>query len=105
MQLCLFIALTFSQYSINRRRRSERQDALAMGKAEQQWVHRTEMKDRLVNDLLQYLVGRIGIPKLNIACQSPHLLEIQDIESISEPPLPKVIYTICQNLSLDDFRK
>ncbi len=36
---------------------------------------------------------------------SPHLAEIQDIESISKPQLPGEIYTICQNLSLEEYRK
>jgi hypothetical protein len=34
-----------------------------------------------------------------------HLAKIQEIKSISEPPLPKEIYTIWQKLSLDTFRK
>ena len=39
------------------------------------------------------------------SCHCPHLAKIQQMKAISEPLLPTVIYTICQNLSLDDFRK
>ncbi len=40
--------------------------------------------------------------KVRLSCQYPHLAEVLDIESISEPRLTKVIYAICQNLSLDE---
>ena len=35
----------------------------------------------------------------------PYFFKIPEIKSISKPPLPIEIYTICQNLSLDNFRK
>jgi hypothetical protein len=38
-------------------------------------------------------------------CQSPHFGNISEIKSISKPPLPIELYTICQNVSLDNFRK
>ena len=41
--------------------------------------------------------------KGRISCQYPHLAEIQDMESISGPPLPKEICNICQDLSPEDF--
>ena len=39
------------------------------------------------------------------ACQSSHLAKIQEKRPISKSPLPKEIYTICQNMSLDDFKE
>jgi hypothetical protein len=43
--------------------------------------------------------------KVTTSCQSPHFGKIPEIESISKPPLPIELYTICQNVSLDYFRK
>jgi hypothetical protein len=40
-----------------------------------------------------------------IACQSPHFVEISGMKSMSNPPLPIELHTICQNLSSDDYRK
>jgi hypothetical protein len=53
----------------------------------------------------QYVGAWTELLNLASTCQSPHLAKIQDIESISEPPLPIELYTICQNVSLDNFRK
>jgi hypothetical protein len=35
----------------------------------------------------------------------PHSGKFFEMKSISKPPLPIEIYTICQNVSLDNFRK
>ena len=53
----------------------------------------------------QHIGGPLGPVKVKEACQSPHLAKIQEIKSISKPPLPIQLYTICQNVSLDNFRK
>ncbi len=39
------------------------------------------------------------------SCHSTHFGKISEMKSISKPPLPIEIYTICQNVSLDNFRK
>jgi len=44
-------------------------------------------------------------PKGQRACQFAHFGKISEMKSISKPPLPIEIYTICQNLSFDNFRK
>ena len=43
--------------------------------------------------------------KLQRACHCTHLAKIQEMKSISEPPLPPAIHTFLQHLSADDFRK
>ena len=43
--------------------------------------------------------------KLKRSCHSPHLAKIQEMKGISESPLPMVIYTICQKLSVEEYRK
>jgi hypothetical protein len=52
------------------------------------------------------IAGSIQDPqKPTSSCQSPHFGKISEMKSISKPPLPIELYTICQNVSLDNFRK
>jgi hypothetical protein len=53
----------------------------------------------------QHLGGVFGPPKLAIACQSLLFGKTFEMENISGPRFPIEIYTICQNLSLNDYRK
>ena len=43
--------------------------------------------------------------KAQRSCQSPNLAKIQEMKSISKPPLPIELYTICQNMSPEEYRK
>ena len=54
---------------------------------------------------IPYLGGPLGSLRVKETCQYLHLAKIQEIKCISKPPLRKEIYTICQNLSLDNYRK
>jgi len=53
----------------------------------------------------QHLGGDTGLSKFALTCHSPHSDKISEMKSISKPPIPIEIYTICQNLSFDNFRK
>jgi len=43
--------------------------------------------------------------QLKEVCQSTHLARIQGMKRISEPPLLIEVYTICQNLPLEEYRR
>ena len=43
--------------------------------------------------------------KLQSTCHSMHLAKIPEMKSISKPRLPIEIFTICQELSLEEYRK
>jgi hypothetical protein len=63
---------------------------------------------KLIFDLsegIPYLAGLLGPLKVKEESQSPHLAKIQGMKRISDPPLPIEVYTIFQNLSLEELRK